>query len=69
MIAPEALAFADGAVRAPRTPGPGIEPDRDALARLHEQYLTCGLRNRDDTGYMPRLQRLHPECRLRSPRR
>ncbi|WP_392749109.1 hypothetical protein [Streptomyces sp. LN590] len=27
--------------------------------------LTCGLRNRDDTGYM---QRPHPEYRLRSPR-
>ncbi|MFF5275243.1 hypothetical protein [Streptomyces sp. NPDC000133] len=66
MNAPDARAFADGAVRAPRTPGLGIEPDRDALARLHEQYPTCGLRNRDDTGYM---QRLHPECRLRSPRR
>ncbi|MFE9867351.1 hypothetical protein ACFYPZ_32310 [Streptomyces sp. NPDC005506] len=28
--------------------------------------LTCGLRDRDDTGYM---QRPHPEYRLRSPRR
>jgi hypothetical protein len=28
---------------------------RDALARLHEQYLRCGLRNRDDTGYMRRV--------------
>ncbi|MGH3174583.1 MAG: hypothetical protein ACRDPF_12080 [Streptosporangiaceae bacterium] len=26
-----------------------------ALARLHEQYLRCGLRNRDDTGYMRRV--------------
>ena len=24
--------------------------DRDALARLHEQYLRWGIRNRDDTG-------------------
>jgi hypothetical protein len=29
--------------------------DREARARLHEQYLSCGLRNRDDTGYMRRL--------------
>ncbi|MFB8267726.1 glucarate dehydratase family protein [Streptomyces sp. NPDC055955] len=65
VIQPGVLAFADGAVRVPRTPGLGVELDRDALARLHEQYLTCGLRNRDDTGYM---QRLHPGYRLRSPR-
>ena len=29
--------------------------DREARARLHEQYLSCGLRNRDDTGYMRRV--------------
>jgi glucarate dehydratase len=27
----------------------------DVVARLHEQYLRCGLRNRDDTGYMGRV--------------
>jgi glucarate dehydratase len=32
-----------------------VELDRDALGRLHEQYLACGLRNRDDTGYMQRI--------------
>jgi glucarate dehydratase len=30
--------------------GLGVELDWDALARLHEQYIACGLRNRDDTG-------------------
>jgi enolase-like protein len=28
----------------------GVELDRAALARLHEQYLACGLTERDDTG-------------------
>ena len=39
-------------VAVPTTPGLGIEIDDDALAALHEQYLTCGIRDRDDTGYM-----------------
>jgi glucarate dehydratase len=47
--------FSGGALRVPDTPGLGVELDRDALARLHEQYLRCGLRNRDDTGYMRRV--------------
>ncbi|MEV7403642.1 glucarate dehydratase family protein [Streptomyces sp. NPDC091267] len=60
-----ALAFSDGAVRVPTGPGLGVELDRDALARLHEQYLRCGLRNRDDTGYM---QSIEPGYRAQSPR-
>jgi glucarate dehydratase len=51
-----AIAFADGAVAVPTAPGLGVELDRDRLARLHEQYLASGLRNRDDTGYMRRSQ-------------
>ena len=30
----------------------GVEIDEDALATLHEQYVRCGIRDRDDTGYM-----------------
>ncbi|WP_406285659.1 glucarate dehydratase family protein [Streptomyces sp. NBC_00209] len=60
-----ALAFSDGAVRVPTGPGLGVELDPDALARLHEQYLQCGLRNRDDTGYM---RRIDPDYRAVSPR-
>ncbi len=52
VIVPGVLGFEDGSVRVPTTPGLGVELDRDALARLHEQYLRCGLRSRDDTGYM-----------------
>lgn len=51
-----ALEFRDGAVAVPTTPGLGVELDRDALARLHQQYLDCGLTDRDDTGYMRRFQ-------------
>ncbi|HKS02836.1 MAG TPA: glucarate dehydratase family protein [Arthrobacter sp.] len=57
--------FSDGAVKVPTAPGLGVEIDRDALERLHRQYLACGLRSRDDTGYMQRLQ---PSYRLQSPR-
>lgn len=65
VVAPGALTFADGAVRVPRGPGLGVELDRDALARLHEQYIACGLRNRDDTGYM---RRTDPSYEKKTPR-
>jgi glucarate dehydratase len=55
VVAGEPFSFAGGAIRVPDAPGLGVELDRDALARLHEQYLRCGLRNRDDTGYMRRV--------------
>jgi glucarate dehydratase len=65
VIVPGAIGFADGAVAVPTAPGLGVELDRDALARLHEQYLSCGLRNRDDTGYMTSID---PSYTLSSPR-
>ncbi|MFF7365477.1 enolase C-terminal domain-like protein [Streptomyces sp. NPDC008125] len=65
VIVPGAIGFRAGSVAVPRTPGLGVELDRDALARLHEQYLRCGLRNRDDTGYM---RRLDPSYENKSPR-
>jgi glucarate dehydratase len=61
----EPLVFAHGAVRVPDAPGLGVELDRDALARLHEQYLASGLRRRDDTGYM---QRIDPGYERKQPR-
>ncbi|KAI1880149.1 hypothetical protein JX265_001770 [Neoarthrinium moseri] len=45
-----------GAVEVPTKPGLGIELDRGKLAKLHEQYLTCGLRKRDDTTYMQKFR-------------
>ncbi|ADI03808.1 Mandelate racemase/muconate lactonizing protein [Streptomyces bingchenggensis BCW-1] len=55
VIAPGVLRFTEGRVAVPTAPGLGVELDRDALARLHQQYLDCGLRDRDDTGYMRRF--------------
>jgi glucarate dehydratase len=55
VLAGPPFTFSGGALSVPRGPGLGVELDRDALARLHEQYLACGLRNRDDTGYMRRV--------------
>jgi glucarate dehydratase len=54
VVAGEPFSFTGGALRVPDAPGLGVELDRDALARLHEQYLRSGLRNRD-TGYMRRV--------------
>ncbi|MGW5366049.1 glucarate dehydratase family protein [Actinopolymorpha pittospori] len=56
VIAPGLFHFENGSVAVPTGPGLGVELDRDALARLHEQYVSCGIRRRDDTGYMRRFQ-------------
>lgn len=42
------LPFQEGAVQVPSGPGLGVELDRQALKRLHENYLACGLKKRDD---------------------
>jgi glucarate dehydratase len=55
VVAGAPFTFTGGALSVPAGPGLGVELDRDALGRLHEQYLACGLRNRDDTGYMQRI--------------
>jgi glucarate dehydratase len=48
VVEPGTLRFVDGAVPVPDGPGLGVTLDRDALARLHEQYVECGIRRRDD---------------------
>ncbi len=52
VIVDGALSFHDGEVAVPSAPGLGVELDRDALARLHEQFLACGISERSDTRYM-----------------
>jgi glucarate dehydratase len=46
------MAFENGSLRVPTTPGLGVQIDRDALARLHDNYLNTTIRNRDDLGQM-----------------
>jgi glucarate dehydratase len=46
------IAFQEGAVRVPTAPGLGVRIDPAALAKLHDQYLSCGIRNRDDRKQM-----------------
>ncbi|OZF36175.1 glucarate dehydratase [Rhodococcus sp. 14-2496-1d] len=65
VIVPGVLNFVDGAVAVPTAPGLGIEIDEDALAALHQQYLDCGIRDRDDTGYM---QSIDPSFQNTCPR-
>jgi glucarate dehydratase len=56
LIKPGVLTFVDGSVRVPSGPGLGVELDLDELGRLHEQYLSSGIRKRDDTTYMRTVQ-------------
>jgi glucarate dehydratase len=46
------LRFEEGSLRVPTGPGLGVTLDRTALARLHDNYLHCGIKNRDDLGQM-----------------
>lgn len=50
------MTFEDGYVAVPTGPGLGVELDRTALARLHENYLACGLTERNDEIEMQKVQ-------------
>jgi glucarate dehydratase len=65
IIEPGALRWSQGSLAVPEGPGLGVELDRDALARLHEQYLACGLRFRDDKTAMLRADPSWPTHRPR----
>lgn len=65
VIADGVLAFTAGSVPVPAKPGLGVDLDRDRLERLHRQYLECGIRQRDDTGYM---RRIDPAYERKTPR-
>lgn len=65
VVEPGVLEIVDGAVAVPTGPGLGIEINEDALAALHQQYLDCGIRDRDDTGYMKSID---PSFENSSPR-
>jgi glucarate dehydratase len=65
VVAGEPFVFHGGAIRVPDAPGLGVALDQDALARQHERYLRSGIRNRDDTGYM---RRINPGYERKQPR-
>ena len=65
VVEPGVLEIVDGAVAVPTGPGLGVEINEDALAALHQQYLDCGIRDRDDTGYMKSID---PSFENSSPR-
>lgn len=50
------LVIEGGAATVPGTPGLGVALDRDALGRMHRDYLDCGIRYRDDTSYMRQFE-------------
>lgn len=59
------IRFQDGSIVLSRAPGLGVELNQDAVARLHEQYLSCGIRNRDDSVQM---RKYHPDWSGKAPR-
>jgi len=59
------LSFEGGSVAVPTTPGLGVTLDRDRLGELHEQYLSCGVRRREDTVYM---RSIHPDFEVNTSR-
>lgn len=50
------IKFEQGAVRVPTAPGLGVELDPAKLVELHQQYLDCGIRNRNDLAQMRKYQ-------------
>ncbi|NML46971.1 glucarate dehydratase [Ramlibacter sp. G-1-2-2] len=59
------IAFSEGAVRVPAKPGLGVEIDRNAMAKLHDQYLHCGIRKRDD---LAQMRKYDPSFSGKTPR-
>lgn len=55
----------DGSVTVPEGPGLGVELDRGALAKLHQNYLNCGLTKRDDE---PEMQKKVPGWKFQAVR-
>ncbi len=49
------IRFEDGCIDVPAKPGLGVELDREALNRLHQNYLDCGIRDRNDEAEMQKV--------------
>jgi len=61
VVVPEYSASSTVPYPCPRT-GTRVELDEEALARLHQQYLDCGLTKRDDTAYMQSVAPTTSRC-------
>lgn len=59
------MAIEDGYVTLPSGPGLGVELDRSALERTHQNYLRCGLKERDDE---PEMQKKVPGWKFKATR-
>ena len=57
--------FEDGAVEVPKGPGLGVELDKKALAKLHQNYLNCGSTKRDD---QVEMRKMTPDWTFRETR-
>jgi glucarate dehydratase len=49
------IRFEDGCIDVPAKPGLGVELDRPALERLHQNYPECGIRDRNDEAEMQKV--------------
>ncbi len=50
------IKFEEGSVAVPTEPGLGVELDRVALAKLHHNYIACGLTKRNDEIEMQKVE-------------
>ncbi len=56
IVAGGQLKFENGAIAVPDAPGIGVAIDTDALERLHQNYLRCGLEFRNDEAEMQKIE-------------
>ncbi len=59
------IPITNGCVTLTSAPGLGVELDHDQVARLHDQFLSCGIRQRDDVGQM---RKYRPDWKAVKPR-
>ncbi len=56
MLTQGRFSFDEGALKVSDEPGLGIEIDRSELQRLHDQYISCGLQERNDEIEMRKVE-------------
>jgi glucarate dehydratase len=65
VIAGDRVQIKNGKVEVPRTAGLGVTLDRERLRTLHEQFLSCGIKTRNDNAQMRRYQPDFPKVKPR----